>query len=198
MTKGSMAGTAGKRAAGIWLVAAMLSLAACGSKEEAAEKSPVAAGETKSADDVAHEAVKLERPRPGSYKQTVQVLEMDIPGMPKDAADRLKSMTGNTRTYTVCITDEDMDKGYKDMLRNVGKEGDCTYSKFDVAGGRLDAQMHCSSPGEGEATITVNGTVSETGSDLTIGMDVAGGKVPMGARKIKMRQISKRVGDCTS
>lgn len=198
MTKVSMAVMLRKGAAGACLAAAALSLAACGSKEEAPGEGAVSSGETRSADDVAHEAAKLDRPKPGSYKQTIEVLEMNIPGLPKEAAEQMKAMTAKTQVQTICITDEDTDKGYKEMLQSVGKGGDCSYSKFDVAGGRLDAQMHCKTEGQGEAAMTMNGTVSETGSDITVGMDVTGGQQPMGAMKMKMHLTTERIGDCAS
>ncbi|WP_245656161.1 DUF3617 domain-containing protein [Novosphingobium naphthalenivorans] len=203
MTNGSRAGSmrAGmmhKGAAGIWLAAAMLSLAGCGSKQEAPGESAAPAGETKSAQDVAHEAAKLDRPKPGAYKQTIEILDMEIPGLPREAASQMKAMTGKPQVQTICITDADTDKGYKEMLQNVGKGGDCTYSKFDVAGGRLDAQMHCTTEEQGEATMTMNGTVSETGSDVTVSMDVTGGKESAGAMKMKMHLTTERIGDCAS
>ncbi|MCJ2180581.1 DUF3617 domain-containing protein [Novosphingobium album (ex Hu et al. 2023)] len=198
MRKVSMADVMRKSAAGATMGAVMLTLAACGSKEEAPGESTAASGETRSADDVAHEAAKLNRPKPGSYKQTIEILDMEIPGLPKEAAGQMKAMTGKPQVQTICITDADTEKGYKEMLQNVGKGGDCTYSKFDVAGGRLDAQMHCKTEGQGEATMTMNGTVSETGSDVMVGMDVTGGQQPMGAMKMKMHLTTERVGDCAS
>ncbi|MCJ2188973.1 DUF3617 domain-containing protein [Novosphingobium beihaiensis] len=199
MTNGSMR----KGALGACLTVLALPLAACGSKEEAKSESAApsaaeTAGTPMSADEAAQAAARLERPRPGSYKQTIEVMDLQIAGLPENAASQMKGMIRKTDTHTFCITDEDNDDGYKDMLQNAGQGGDCTYSKFDVAGGRLDAQMHCAMPGQGDAVMTMNGTVSETGSDVIIGMDVTGGQPPMGNMKMKMHMIAERVGDCPS
>ncbi|MCT2398119.1 DUF3617 domain-containing protein [Novosphingobium mangrovi (ex Huang et al. 2023)] len=198
MTDVSMAKAMRKGAVAALLTAAMLPLAACGSKEEAASENAASSGEAKSIEEVQSAAGKLERPRPGSYKQTIEILDMQIAGLPEGMAEQMKTMGPKAQTHTICITDEDTDKGYKDMLQNVGKGGNCTYSKFDVSGGKLDARMHCTMPDSGEATMTMNGTVSETGSDVMIGMNTKGGQAPMGDMKMTMHLTTERVGDCAS
>ncbi|KHK93717.1 hypothetical protein LK12_04080 [Novosphingobium malaysiense] len=181
------------------MAAAMLPLAGCGSKEDASsEPAAVAPGEEKSIDDVKREAGKLIRPEPGAYKQTVEIVDMQVPGLPDSASAQMKNMMKKVETHTLCITEEDAEQSYKDMFENVGQDGDCSYTKFDVSGGRLDAQMQCSTPESGQATMTMNGTVGETNSDIMIGMDVTGSQGPMGNMKMKMHMISERTGECAS
>lgn len=169
-----------------------LPLAACGSKEEAAEP-----GEPASMAEVREEAAKLERPRAGQYRQTMEMVEVDIPGMPKEAADQMKAMMQKAQTRDFCLTAEEADKGFRDMFNDVGRDNEqCTYSRFDVSGGNLDARMDCKTPGGGTGVITLAGDVSENGSDVTMSMDVKGGNEPMGTMKMKMHMKTERLGDC--
>jgi hypothetical protein len=124
------------------------------------------------------------------------MLDMQFEGLPKEAADQMMGMRPRIQTHTICITDEEAEQGYKDMLRNVGEDGECTYTKFDVSGGKLDAEMHCTMPNQGDATMTMNGTVGRTNSDVMIGMNVKGSQGRMGDMTMKMHMISERVGDC--
>lgn len=167
------------------------SLAACGSKQE-----PDA---PKSIEDVKQEAAKLERPAPGQYKQTVEVQEIDIPGMPKEAADQMKAMMKNAQVREFCLTPEEADKGFRDMFNDMGKQGEqCTYTRFDVDGGKLDAQMNCKAAQGGTGVIKLNGTIGERGSDVTMTMNATGGQMPTGKMNMKMHMTTQRMGDCPS
>lgn len=173
---------------GLGFAGAMLSLGGCGSKEEASGP--------KSMEEVKQEAAQLERPEPGQYKQTVEITRLEVPGMPKEAAEQMKAMMTASQESVICLTKEDTDKGYRDMFKDVGKGNQCSYSRFDVDGGKLDAQMDCASAQEGTATMKINGSVSPGGSDVTIDMDVKGGQQPMGNMKMTMHMTTQRVGDC--
>lgn len=168
-----------------------LSLAACGSKE------PAEPAEPSSMAQVRQEAAELQRPLPGQYRQTTELKGIDVPGMPKEAADRMMEMMQKAQVREFCLTAEEADKGFRDMFENVGRDdGECTYSRFDVNGGTLDARMECKTPGGGTGMITLAGNIGETGSDVTMSMDVRGGSEPMGNMKMKMRMKTERLGDC--
>lgn len=177
---------------GLGLAGAALSLAACGSKEAAQEK----ATGPKSIEDVQKEAGKLQRPEPGQYKQTVEITNFEVPGMSKEAAERMRAMMTARRDTLICLTKEDSEKGFKDMFNNIGKGSQCSYSHFDVDGGKIDAQMDCASPQGGTATMNLAGAVTPGGSDVVVDMNVKGGKQPMGDMQMTMHMTTERVGDC--
>lgn len=178
----------------------VLALSACGSKEEAGGDAATTSeeGGPKSIDELQAEAAKLERPEPGKYKQTVEILQMEIPGLPKQAQDQMAAMQPKTQVSEICLTANDAEEGFKDMFKDLGKGGECTYDKFDVSGGKLDARMTCNIPGQGRAVMLVNGAATTTGSDVTVSMEMSGGSSPMGNMKMKMHMTSERVGDCTA
>lgn len=173
---------------GLGFAGAVISLAACGSKEDASKP--------KSMEEVKEEAAQLDRPEPGQYKQTFQITRLEVPGMPKEAAEQMKAMMTASQESVICLTKADTDKGFKDMFKGVGKGNQCSYSRFNVDGGKIDAQMDCASPQEGTATMKINGAVTPSGSDVTIDMDTKGGQQPMSNMKMTMHMTTERVGDC--
>ena len=108
----------------------------------------------------------------------------------------MKSAMKASQQTTFCLSKEDADKGYRDMFRDMGKGKECSYSKFDVDGGRLDAQMDCQSQQQGKMTMALNGTVTTQGSDVTVAMDMSGQPAPTPTMKMKMHLTTTRVGEC--
>lgn len=168
----------------------LLALGGCGSKDASAPGAP------KSTDEVKQEAAKLETPEPGQYRQRVEITRLDAPGIPKEAAEQMKTMLKSGQETLTCLTKAEADKGYRDMFKGVGKGDQCTYSRFDVDGGHLDAQMECTSPQQGKATMKLAGTVTKNGSAITIDMDASGGPAPMSSMKMTMHMTTTRLGDC--
>ncbi|AXB75741.1 DUF3617 domain-containing protein [Novosphingobium sp. P6W] len=169
---------------------AALALAGCGSKDDAKDGAP------KSIEQVKKEADKLVKPEPGEYRQVMEIKSLEVPGMPKEAAEQMKGAMKASQEGTFCLTKADADRGFKDMFNDVGKGNQCTYSKFDVDGGALDAQMECQSQQAGKAVMKMKGTVTEKGSDVTVAMDTNGGPPPMGTMKMTMHMTTTRLGDC--
>lgn len=179
-----------KRNIGIIAGLAALALAGCGSKDGAREGTP------KSTEQIKQEAAKLEKPRAGEYRQVVEITRLEAPGMPAGAAEQMKAAMKASQQGSFCLTQADADRGFKDMFNDVGKGNQCTYSKFDVDGGTLDAQMECQSQQQGKAVMKINGTVAEDGSDVTVAMDTSGGPPPMGTMKMTMHMTTTRLGEC--
>lgn len=182
--------------AGPLTLALALALAGCGSKDDAAKGGAANDGAPKSAEQVKQEAAKLDRPEPGEYRQVTEITGLEVPGMPKEMAEQMKSAVKASQEGTFCLTQADADKGFKDMFNDIGKGNQCTYSKFDVDGGNLDAQMECQSQQQGKAVMKLKGTVTDKGSDVTVAMDTTGGPPPMGTMKMTMHMTTTRLGDC--
>ena len=167
-----------------------LTLAACGGEE------PAASGESISTDEVIEraEAAGAEiKPEPGQYRSTMEVQEINIPGAPAQMRDMMKnSMTSQTSEY--CLTQADANKGFEEAARQSQEDMNCTYERFDVAGGDIDARMTCSPQGQGSMTVEMTGTGTSTKSDMTMAMT---GDMPgMGEMSMRMRIVNERIGDC--
>jgi hypothetical protein len=129
------------------------------------------------------------KPEPGQYKATITMTEINIPGLPPEMKGH---GAGLTTTTEYCLTREEVDKGFEDMMKR-GQNGECAYESFNLAGGKMDAVMVCKS-GEGDARMTMSGNVTPTSSDFTATMaldtpDAKGGSMTFAAKH-------ERVGDC--
>lgn len=167
-----------------------LSLSACGS----ADDSGTDASGNLSSEEVADRASEAIRLEPGQYRATGELVSIDIPGAPAQVLEMMKqSMSGQNTTSEYCLTAEEAAKGYEEMARNSG-QGECSFSRFDVDGGDIDAEMTCKSAGGEDARMTLAGTGTSTSSDMTMTMEMT---IPeMGKGTMVMRAQHQRIGDC--
>jgi len=177
-------------------IVAALALSGCGKKEEAAAGGEGAGKGANPAEAIA--AAGIEMPQPGLYKQTVKMVEMSIPGMPAAAAAQMKQSMSSGMTMTDCLTPEESKEALKQLTeRGMSKDSNCTYDKFAVSGGKIDAVMKCEGEEKGTSgTFTLNGSFSSTGSDMTIEGDQAIPEMPGGKMHMKMHMVSERIGEC--
>lgn len=123
------------------------------------------------------------------YRATITMTGIEIPGMPDD----MKGHGGGMETTSeYCLTPDDVAQGYEEMMKR-GQNGSCSYERFDVAGGKLDAVMLCQTD-QGEARMEMNGTASPTASqfDAKMKMDLDG----MGNGTMRFTAKHERIGDC--
>jgi hypothetical protein len=163
-----------------------ISLAAC----DSADKGP------KSLDEAKAEARQMERPEPGQYRQTTKFTKFDVPGAPPQMMEQIKTMmSGKGETSTYCLSQADSAKGFEEMFKKVG-EGDCKYDRFDASANTIDAILVCNTAPGATARLTMNGTVSKTGSNVKVDVEQKGDKSPMANATIAMDIKSERLGDC--
>ena len=165
---------------------AALALSAC----DKADKGP------KSMEQAKSEAAQLERPDPGQYKQTTKSTKFEVPGAPPDMVAQIKKMMeGQGGNLEYCLSKADTEKGFAEMFKK-GTQGDCTYDRFDASANTIDAIMTCKAGEGGTAKMTMNGTVSSTGSKVDVNVEQKNDKSPMGNANIAMELETKRIGDC--
>ncbi|MCJ1962194.1 DUF3617 domain-containing protein [Novosphingobium mangrovi (ex Hu et al. 2023)] len=180
------------------LALASLALAACssGGDGEAGSADGDGRGEPPSLAEMKEAARELVKPEPGLYARTITIENFEAPGLPAEIAGQVKGMMARDRTENFCLTRAEAEDGFRDMFENVGETSNCSYDRFAVTDGALDAQMTCAHPSQGTAVMTLQGTASATTSDVTMEMNVTGGQAPMSEMNMKMRMVSKRTGDC--
>ena len=147
-------------------------------------------------EEAAAKAKTMVRPEPGKYSATSELVSVDVPGAPKEVQDMMrKMMDRGPQTTEYCLTPEDAEKGFEEMLRQSQASGnECTFEKFDTEGTQIDAVMVCEKTGQGTVRMTMEGTGGETSSDMTISMDA---QDPAVQRMIVvMKNTQKRLGSC--
>jgi hypothetical protein len=170
-----------------------LALAACGGSE------PAVKAENASIDQVAKAAQDAVKMQPGQWQTQIKFVSVDVPGMPKAQADMMGQQMAkmSEQTHETCITPEMVSKPPSEMFG--GKAGSsCTYEKFELAGGKVDAVMTCKPQGAGEMKASTTGTMSSTSYDLTSETTMSGmpGLPGGGTMTSKTQIIGKRIGDC--
>ena len=172
---------------------AILALAACGEREEetAATQEP---GQTMSQEEIGAAMENVVRPRPGQYRTRTELVDLTLPNIPGGNMEQLRTMMErNVERETLrCITPEEANRGYEDILRDT-QDSNCSVERFSAKGGNIDARMVCNGQ-QGSGVMTMTGTATETSSDMSMSMT---NTVPeMGEMAMRMRMVSERVGDC--
>lgn len=170
-----------------------LALAACGGSE------PAVKAENASIDQVAKAAQDAVKMQPGQWQTQIKFVSVDIPGMPKAQADMMTQQMAkmSETTAETCVTAEMVSKPPSEMFG--GKAGNgCTYEKFELAGGKVDAVMTCKPQTGGEMKATTTGTMSSTSYQLTSETTMSGMTgMPGGGNMTSKTEITgKRIGDC--
>ena len=166
-------------------------LAACSGGEE--EQT----GQTLDADEVAERIDAAPELRPGQYESKVALIEFDVPGMPASQSDSVKKMMEAefAKTNTFCLTPEQAEEGPRQMVQQMAKSN-CAFSRYDVDGNSLNAEMSCSGGGGMTGSVKVSGSIEGDSSSMVMeSVNKVPGMPGEGAR-MKMQVDSRRIGNC--
>ena len=130
---------------------------------------------------------------PGRWESTMTMIDMTMPGMPPEAAARMKGMMGKPRTFTSCLTEAEAKRPKEDFFSG-GDGGNCRYDHFTMSGGTIDAAMSCKEAGA-MRTMTMKGTYSPDHYHMAVAATGNGGAA--GGMSMKMEMDAKRTGACT-
>jgi hypothetical protein len=169
----------------IFTAAGALLLAGCSSGNADADGN----GETTAAEVAEKVEAAGIKPQPGLYKATITMTGIEVPGMPAEMAGH---GAGMVTTSEDCLTREEMDKGFAELMKQ-GQNGECTYESFSFKDGKMDGVMVCKTP-QGSARMTLTGTATPTKSEFTAStkMNFEG----VGEATMNFTAKHERIGDC--
>lgn len=182
----------------ISMLAPVLLIAGCGKEEPATPEAGASQAAAPDMEQARQAALRLDRPDPGQYEQKMEITRFEVPGMSMKDTEAMGRMMASSQVNSFCLTEAESEKGFRDMFDEVGKGDECSYSRFNVAGGKIDAQMDCKDRNGQAATITLAGAVTRQGSDVTVNIDQSGPAQAGGPARIGMHMTTKRVGECKS
>lgn len=163
---------------------AALSLAACKRDGVVAKDESVESVAQK----VAASDIKLS---PGRWESRMKLERMEMDGVPPQVKDALARQMGAERTFSSCLTPEQVEKPDGGFFGG-GAKG-CVYKKFLMVGGRVDNEMVCSE-GQTSMTLKVSGTYSASEYNVMTSTEMSG---PAGTpMRIAASAVSQRTGDC--
>lgn len=143
------------------------------------------------------EAIKFSA---GEWENKVEIVDVkfDESKLPPEAKGMtgaiVKQMVGQVQTTKNCLTEEQAKKPGADFL--AGAENDeCTYKKFNLSGGKIDADIQCKGKEAGqEGNIKLAGTFTSSTYDMQ--MDMVMQSPQTGSMTIKAKNSAKRIGEC--
>jgi hypothetical protein len=172
----------------VLLMSLALPLAACGS--------PAVDEKNASVEEVAEKVREASDEggllRPGKWSTTVSIEDMQIAGLPPEAAAEMKRVIARTHTSESCLTPEEarQPKG-----KFFGGSENCRYEHFRMGDGKIDAKMQCQESGTTQA-MEMSGTYSPNSYAMRMQAKAEGG--PGGQEMtMRMKVEAERIGDCT-
>ena len=131
---------------------------------------------------------------PGLWQSKVNVLEMNIPGIPAQYMEKAKQSMAERRNETSshCVKPEDVKKPKEDFF---GADKSCRYDHFTMGGGKIDIKMTCREEASTQ-TSNMSGTYTPTSYSMDMSMNGSGGG-SQGGMSMKMHVDSQRIGECT-
>lgn len=132
--------------------------------------------------------------QPGIWRSKVNVLEMNIPGIPAQYAEKMKQSMAEHRNEASshCVKPEDVKKPKEDFF---GADKSCRYDHFTMGGGKIDVQMTCKEE-ESTQTSTMTGSYTPTSYSMDVSSTGTGSGRENGMT-MKMHVDATRVGECT-
>jgi hypothetical protein len=184
-------GTAMKHA--VLMIACALPLAAC-NKPQVNEKN---ASVAEVAEKVRESGADANFVRPGLWESKVTIDQLDVPGLPADMAQRMKTMMAEKQEhgFQTCLTPSDVKRPKEDFF--AGKNKECRYDHFTMGGGKIDAAMRCGGE-NGTSVMQMAGTYSPDSYRMQTSMKVEATGRQEGGMSMKMRIEAQRIGECTA
>lgn len=173
------------------MAASLPLLAACGDTK--------GTGDDRGAAAAAAAADELKQIEPGEYENSISITKFEIPGLPPEMMAEVRRQMEQTMAVRnrACVTAEEAAGGREERMRKlVERNGDCRVESIDVDGDKIEGRMVCRSDNGANGTMTFNGTMGPTSSDMAISTEMSDPAQPGVSAKIDMRVASRRVGDC--
>lgn len=181
------------------IAVASLALGACQKQDSTASDGNAVSLTNASPEQVAAEAkgagLATARFNPGQWETRIEMLSMDMPGMPGGGVGKqvMDKMLGEPMTVSSCMTPEEARKPNARIFSGKG-DSSCIYRNFSMAGGKLDATLVCPAEGPGGETVMTQ-TGEFTGDSFALQTDM---KVGDSGMRMKARVTGKRTGDCAA
>jgi len=176
----------------VCVAASVLVLASCNKAPEVHEKD---ASVAEVAQKVREAGADQSFVRAGLWESKVTIEKLDMPGVPAEMAERMKTMMAQNQPhdFQTCLTAEDVKRPKEDFF--AGKNKECRYDHFTMGGGKIDAAMRCGGK-EGAQVMQMAGTYSPDNYQLQTSMNAQGEAQKQGGMSMRLRIEAQRVGEC--
>ncbi|WP_428680322.1 DUF3617 domain-containing protein [Sphingopyxis sp.] len=132
----------------------------------------------------------------GNWKTDVKLVKFEMPGMPPEMKDGMAKMLEGASGMDQCFTAEQVEKEdiASELAKGPGNGSECTWSKKEVTGGKIDVAGTCKANGQ-TVEMAMAGTMEAKKTDVTI---TTKGKAPTGQGDMEMvmQMTSTHTGPC--
>ncbi|MCW2393812.1 MULTISPECIES: DUF3617 domain-containing protein [unclassified Sphingobium] len=130
---------------------------------------------------------------PGRWEGQMTVQEIEMPGLPAEARDHMKAQMGAGRSFTSCVTEEDV-KEQKAFFTGEHDKS-CKYDHFTMKNGKISALLKCDGGAQGRMEMKMDGEYAPDRYRMEMASKAQGGDAA-GEMTMKMTVDAKRVGAC--
>jgi hypothetical protein len=178
----------------VLLIASAALLAGCNKSREVNEKN---ASVAEVANKVREAGGDQSFVRPGRWQSKVTIEQIDIPGLPAEMVQRMKTMMAERQEHSFesCLTPEDVKRPKEDFF--AGRNNNCRYDHFTMGGGKIDAAMRCGAKGGESQLMRMAGTYSPDAYQMQMSTQIQGGREAAAGMAMRMRVEAQRMGECT-
>ena len=176
-------------------LAAAITVAGCGQQKTVDVKNESVSGV---AQKVADSGLRMQ---PGRWESTMKFAKLALPPemqaqmdkMPPDARAVMQQSMGGNRVFASCLTKADAEKPGGKFFGQANQN--CTYERFTMGGGKIDAKLSCKLP-NGVQNMAMNGSYTPDSYTMTMAVEGHGGNGHEGM-SMTMDMSAKRTGECT-
>lgn len=135
--------------------------------------------------------------RPGLWQSNLTVEQFEVPGMPPEVAQRMKTMMAQQQEhgFKTCLTSEDVKRPKEDFFTGKNSQ-QCRYDRFKMGGGKIDAVMRCGGGDGARHVMQMAGTYSPESYQMQMSSRVEAGSGGQDGMTMRMRVEAQRVGEC--
>ena len=137
---------------------------------------------------VAVPAMAAETIRAGQWETHTAISDVSMPGAPPGLAEMMK---GKPQTHRHCVTPEQATAGPKELFAK--SEGQCQFTRFNMAGGKIDTVMQCKQRQGATMNGVVKGSYTPTSYKTTTRLEMTG---PQGKMVMLSSGSGKWLGPC--
>lgn len=177
------------------LTACTLPLAACDRSPKVDERNASVAEVAKKMRDAGAEQSFI---NPGLWQSKVTIEQFEVPGMPAEMAQRMKTMMAENQEhdFQTCLTKDQVKRPKEDFF--AGKNNECRYKRFTMGNGKIDAVMRCGDGKDGAVQVMqMAGSYSPNNYAMQMSTKVDAGAGEQGGMSMRMRVEANRIGECT-
>lgn len=140
-------------------------------------------------------------PTAGQYLQTVEITQLDFPGLTEDAKKQtitqMERAAGGGSGGLFCMQGDDNGAQWKQAAKQMSGAlgGNCETIRNEGSATTIDLEMTCKGTGKGDINIKMSGNANPEGYDSEMAFDI---KDPASGEtaKLAMNIGAKRQGDC--